>query len=107
MRTLRRDRLPLVPRSLLDLLNRRDDWRFSSVRFIRNQIASEDFEDVFRCSHNRRHVQTNMDRTRQQALLSDLITSQTNSEERSDDRNGLDESFGDAPTPSPEYSAFY
>lgn len=103
MRTLRLDRLPIVPAWWLN----RCDCTGRSLGLVRNQVAGKDLDHVFRCSYDGSHVESDVDRALQQPLLADLITSQPNSEERSDDGNGLDESFCETPTTSPDNSAFY
>ena len=85
-------------------------WRdggFATIRLIRDQVAGEEFEHAFRSSDERRHVQSNVDRAGKQAFLLDLVTRQTKSEDRSDDRNRFDNTFRKAPSAGSNDSAFH
>src|SRR5689334_22833218 len=74
--------------------------------FVGDEVASEDLEHAFGCSHNGRHVETDVDDARNQPFLSDLMTSQTDGEQRPEDWNRFDDSFREAPAASANDSAF-
>ena len=78
----------------------------SSLGFVRNEIAGEDFDYAFRSSHDRCHVKPDVDRPRDQALFLDLVARQANRKDRSYNGNRFNEAFDYAPSTSPDNSAF-
>jgi len=78
-----------------------------AVCFIRNEVAREDFKDVFGGSDHRCHVETDMDGSRQQALPLDFVTSQAKRENSTNNWDWLNHSLRDLPATCSNNSSCY